>query len=204
MARRGPKRDRDLPDYHLWVEVKRTVAPLRPDPELDHAPPALPLPPKPDAPTRVALTRPLVIGERTVPAPAVAPPPMPRGRIIEPGVKRRVSRGQIELDARIDLHGMRQAEAREALGRFLRNGHSQGARTLLVITGKGGPRRDGDVGGGFPGGFMGGVERGILRTMLPVWLAEPELRPLVAGFDVAARGHGGEGAFYVRLRRGPA
>jgi DNA-nicking Smr family endonuclease len=37
--------------------------------------------------------------------------------------------------------------------------------------------------------------------MLPMWLAEPALAPYVAGFDIAAQGHGGEGAFYVRLRR---
>jgi DNA-nicking Smr family endonuclease len=37
--------------------------------------------------------------------------------------------------------------------------------------------------------------------MLPIWLSEPNLAPLVAGWDVAAQGHGGDGAFYLRLRR---
>jgi DNA-nicking Smr family endonuclease len=41
----------------------------------------------------------------------------------------------------------------------------------------------------------------VLRAMLPVWLSEPGLAPLVAGWDTAAQGHGGDGAFYVRLRR---
>ena len=45
------------------------------------------------------------------------------------------------------------------------------------------------------------TERGVLRTMLPVWLNEPSLAPMVSGWSVAARGHGGEGAWYVRLRR---
>jgi DNA-nicking Smr family endonuclease len=36
---------------------------------------------------------------------------------------------------------------------------------------------------------------------LPVWLSEPPLSGLVAGWDNAAQGHGGQGAFYVRLRR---
>ncbi|WP_395012639.1 Smr/MutS family protein [Devosia sp.] len=41
----------------------------------------------------------------------------------------------------------------------------------------------------------------MLRAMLPVWLGQPDLAPLVAGWDEAAPGHGGSGAFYVRLRR---
>ena len=32
-------------------------------------------------------------------------------------------------------------------------------------------------------------------------LSEPTLAPLIAGWDVSAQGHGGEGAYYVRLRR---
>jgi DNA-nicking Smr family endonuclease len=37
--------------------------------------------------------------------------------------------------------------------------------------------------------------------MLPIWLSERALAPLVSGWSTAARGHGGEGAWYVRLRR---
>lgn len=195
MARRGPKRDRDLPDYHLWVEVKRSVTPLRVQQDEAAPAPALPLPPKPHAPTRVTLSEPLVIGARSTP-PAPYPKQMPPGRVIEPGVKRRVVRGQIAIDGRIDLHGMRQDEAREALGRFIRSRHAEGGRTVLVITGKGARR-----------GLTQGPERsepGVLKAMLPRWLAEPDLSPMIAGHDVAARGHGGDGAFYVRLRRGPS
>jgi DNA-nicking Smr family endonuclease len=34
-----------------------------------------------------------------------------------------------------------------------------------------------------------------------MWLALPEFRRYVLGFDVADTGHGGEGALYVRLRK---
>ena len=44
-------------------------------------------------------------------------------------------------------------------------------------------------------------ERGVLRTMLPIWLTSPELSPYVSGWDQSAQGHGGEGAWYVRLKR---
>ena len=69
---------------------------------------------------------------------------------------------------------------------------ARGDRTLLVITGKGLKKtEDYQI-----------FDRGVLRAMLPVWLGEPELAPFIAGWHRAAPDHGGEGAFYVRLRRG--
>jgi DNA-nicking Smr family endonuclease len=90
----------------------------------------------------------------------------------------------------LDLHGMTQADAHAALAHFLRGAQAQGARVVLVITGKG-ARADGEP-----------SERGILRRQVPHWLESAALRPLVIGFESAGRGHGGAGALYVRLRRG--
>jgi DNA-nicking Smr family endonuclease len=92
------------------------------------------------------------------------------------------------IDERIDLHGMTQAQAHSALLRFLHRSQSHGAKFVLVITGKGAasaPRS----------------ERGVLRQQVPLWLALPEFRACVLGFDVAHAGHGGDGALYVRVRR---
>ncbi len=117
---------------------------------------------------------------------------MPRAGI-EPNLKQRVQRGRVEIDGTIDLHGMRQVEAHAALTRFIHARSARGDRTLLVITGKG-LKKLGDDAAVI-------IERGVLRAMLPIWLSEPKLAPLVAGWDVAAQHHGGDGAFYVRLRR---
>ena len=62
----------------------------------------------------------------------------------------------------------------------------RGASVVLVITGKGKP---------------GSSERGVLRRQVPHWLALPEFRLCVSGFEEAHVGHGGEGALYVRMRR---
>jgi DNA-nicking Smr family endonuclease len=97
-------------------------------------------------------------------------------------------RGRKDIDARIDLHGMTQTRAHHALLRFLQSASGDGLTFVLVITGKGrttGPES----------------ERGILRRQVPQWLGLPEFRSLVAGFDEAHIGHGGQGALYVRLRR---
>src|SRR5690606_1842046 len=112
---------------------------------------------------------------------------------VDPAIRKKVGRGKIEIDGRIDLHGMTQAEARAALHRFIQARFGRGDRTVLVITGKG-ARTDNDY-------IAAMTERGVLRTMLPIWLSEPTLSPMVSGWSGAARGHGGEGAWYVRLRR---
>jgi len=108
---------------------------------------------------------------------------------------RRLRQGQFEIDARIDLHGMRQHEAHAALRRFLISCFGRGLKWVLVITGKGGPQtpRDDDYGWSSP-------ERGVLRKNVPMWLAEPELRAIVVSFTTAAVPHGGEGALYIQLR----
>jgi DNA-nicking Smr family endonuclease len=110
---------------------------------------------------------------------------------------RKLAAGREAIDARIDLHGMRQSEAHAALRSFLLGCHADGRRNVLVITGKGGPAQDCDVERPFA---MDTRERGVLRRNVPQWLAEPELRAIVVSFRDAARGHGGAGALYVHLR----
>ena len=93
-----------------------------------------------------------------------------------------VRKGRVEIDGRIDLHGMTQAQARKALGTALMRTAKRGGRCLLVITGKG-PQLE-----------------GVLRTQLPIWLSGPDLRPHIASFAQAHTRHGGAGAWYVFLR----
>ena len=107
-------------------------------------------------------------------------------------MKQRVARGREAIDARLDLHGLTQAQAHATLSRFLHDASARGARLVLVITGKGklsGMRGDGSG------------ERGVLRRQVPQWLGLPEFRSLVIGFEDAHIAHGGEGALYVRIRK---
>jgi DNA-nicking Smr family endonuclease len=99
-----------------------------------------------------------------------------------------LSRGKKQIDARLDLHGMTQTRAYRELSGFLHRAHSNGLSFVLVITGK--------------GKIGAESERGVLRRQVPQWLALPEFRSLVVGFEQAHIGHGGEGALYVRIRRG--
>jgi DNA-nicking Smr family endonuclease len=124
--------------------------------------------------------------------PAPSPPLAPLGRRL----KQRVARGREPIDARLDLHGMTQQQAHSELLRFLHRAQASGVRTALVVTGKG--LRKSSSGAGYDADSRPGV----LKRQVPLWLALPEFRLLVVGFDDAHVGHGGEGALYVRLRRG--
>ena len=195
MSKRDPRR---LPhDFHLWTAVAATVDPLRRKGLLKLASGPLPLPaeePPPAAPAAKAPpkrkpSRQPFLPPYQAPLPSAAVP----DKAVDPAIRRKVGRGRIEIDGRIDLHGMTQNEARSALHQFIHARFSRGDRTVLVITGKG-MKTDSDY-------IAAMTERGVLRTMLPIWLNEPSLAPMVSGWSVAARGHGGEGAWYVRLRR---
>lgn len=102
---------------------------------------------------------------------------------IEPNRERRLERERDDLEARLDLHGLTHDRARTSLEGFLREAWRRDYRAVLVITGK------------------GPAEGGVLRRALPGWLAAPALREMVAGVSQAHRRHGGEGAFYVALKR---
>ncbi len=106
---------------------------------------------------------------------------------------RRLARGKLRPDARIDLHGMTLSEAQPALRSFILSEYTSGSRLVLVITGKGRTERDG--GNAFSG------QRGILRRYVPEWLRMAPLRNVVLEVREAHQRHGGGGAFYVYLRR---
>jgi DNA-nicking Smr family endonuclease len=165
----------------LWDTVTRAVAPLRRRKVKTHESEArteiIQVAAKP---ARKAVAAPVVVPSRPA-----APPLAPLGR----RMRQKLARGSESIDARLDLHGMTQADAHAALAHFLRRAQRNGARVVLVITGKG-ARGDAHA------------ERGVLKRQVPLWLESAELRPLVLGSESAGVTHGGEGALYVRLRRG--
>jgi DNA-nicking Smr family endonuclease len=172
------RRKLDPEEREIWKQVTRSVRPLpsRRVVDTDDSEPEF-------SPPRRSTAK---------PKSSVAPPPAaPRSaaRVSTSPLGRKEKRRLVRdgaIHARLDLHGMTQAEAFDALRRFLRRSQMNGAKIVLVITGK---------------GARGDSERGVLRRQVPHWLHLPEFREMVVGFEAAAIAHGGEGAMYVRLRR---
>ena len=136
-------------------------------------------------------------------AKAHAPPPLKATKaapIAEFDRKKakKIRSGQIEIEARIDLHGLRQDDAHMSLRAFLVRAQRAGKRWVLVITGKGKlADRDDEA----PFDMTRNRDRGVLKRNVPRWLEEPDLRTLVVSYTTAAISHGGDGALYVHLRK---
>lgn len=105
---------------------------------------------------------------------------------------RKLRKGKLKPEGRIDLHGMTLDRAHTSLTRFVLSSHSSGKRLLLVITGKGKHR---DTAGPIP------VRHGVLRHQVPQWLRLAPLSSVVLQVTEAHISHGGGGAYYVYLRR---
>jgi DNA-nicking Smr family endonuclease len=187
-SRPGRLRSLTPDEEDLWSLVARTVRPLRPAAARKIAR-QLAVDAEKKAAARET-SRPVKNGaaepKKAAPSPRPAAPPA-----LSPMMRKerqKLARGHETIDARIDLHGMTQTEAYAALRSMLQRSQANGAKFVLVITGKGQPNAS-----------LNG--RGVLRRQVPLWLALPEFRRYVAGFDVASASHGGEGALYVRLRK---
>lgn len=107
---------------------------------------------------------------------------------------RKLSQGKLPIEATLDLHGMTQTQAHQALDGFVMRSYQSGKRCILVITGKGSRDQDDD-------GFLSERrERGVLRSRLPDWLAMAPFNDIVLKHVSAHRKHGGDGAFYIYLK----
>lgn len=105
-------------------------------------------------------------------------------------LKQRFQRGELPIEARLDLHGLTLANAERAMSRLIRDSLAQQKRCLLVITGKGARSNESSVQG-----------RGVLRAWLPDYLKRGPWRDQILGVTPARQEMGGAGAFYVLLRR---
>lgn len=168
------KRKRELTgeEKKLWRRVAETTRTRKPLPIVDDES-------EPAPPSRVKLQLGPSASRPSAKPKSGAPAVPPANR----GGEKRVRRGQVEIGASLDLHGHTQVTARAALVRFLRTAYARGDRTVIVVTG------------------VGRAGQGVLKRLVPEWLAERDIRAIIAGYAQAHRAHGGAGAFYVFLKR---
>lgn len=186
-------------DRELWARVAQTARPLKTDLArmFDQAEVADDRAPAKDHPTPPRAMRSLrPVGTNTAPPHSLgrplsetladAPVTMDKRRF------QRMTRGKLQPEARIDLHGMTLGQAHGALNGFILRAQSQGLRLVLVITGKG---RQVEDDGPIP------RRRGALKHDVPQWLRMAPLSGAVLELREAHARHGGSGAYYVYLRR---
>lgn len=171
-----PKPSRE--DEELWRRVQETVKPLL---RRQPAPAMMPLrlPPRPAEPKSRPVARgpaPRPVGPPARPAPDIKPG---KAVDIDRSTHDKLKRGQLAIDAKLDLHGMDRETAHRALNGFLERSQSHGRRCCLVVTGK----------------------SGVLKSDTPRWLNEPANRGRIVALASAQPRHGGSGALYVLLKR---
>ena len=105
----------------------------------------------------------------------------------------RLKRGQMPIDARIDLHGLYQRDAKSHLLGFIAQSFARGDRCLLVITGKGKLVFEGDT--------PESNTPGVIKRNFKSWLAEEPYASMILKIEKAQIKDGGEGAYYILLRR---
>lgn len=91
--------------------------------------------------------------------------------------------GKFKVQSKLDLHGYRLKEAETLFFNFIQNSFKSKKRNILVISGK------------------GEYGRGKIKLSIPVWITSPYLSPLIYFYSCAAPSDGGNGAYYIRLRK---
>ncbi|MEM6478367.1 MAG: Smr/MutS family protein [Pseudomonadota bacterium] len=179
-------------ERELWNQVARSAIPLHP-PSKKEVTPAQVSSPKPEKPQpEPEPVLPFRVGSKAkseTALPQTTSSPHPR---MDAKAFRKLTKGKLAPEGRLDLHGMRVEEAHAQLTTFILRSHAKGRRLVLVITGKG--EREGKS-APFP------YQRGILRRQVPHWLRQAPLSPLILDVTQASLRHGGEGALYVYLAR---
>ena len=183
----------------LWEQAMRTAVPLKGKPRVAAADSSQASPERAPSPARGSKPRPEASpkGRAAGTAPAHRPPEAGGIDVLDRRQARRIVAGKTDIDGRLDLHGLYQAEAHARLRAFLQRAHANGLKTVLVITGKGRAEDGPDA----LGTAMGERQRGVLRRSVPLWLAQPDLSQIVLSYGAAGTRHGGGGALYVRLRK---
>lgn len=166
-------------DIDLWKQIIEQVKPL-------NAPKPIPKPP----------VEQLFEKQAVVETPSYSPKPakpviMPELKIgaragIDKNQRRKMDSGNIPIEDRIDLHGLTRIEASAVFSDFIERAYSEEKRMLLVITGK---------------GYKSKYNKSVLKQELPRWLNQENLQGKILRFSSAQPRHGGDGAFYVLLKR---
>ena len=111
-------------------------------------------------------------------------------------LKKSIKKRLFHIDKKIDFHGQTLVESEEKFNNTVLECYNGGKRCLLFVTGK----------GLFKSKDKESIEKpklyhGIIRSSFVEWAKSKKLSKYILSFEQASKEHGGEGAFYVYLRK---
>ncbi len=104
---------------------------------------------------------------------------------IDKSLYKNINRGNLKVDAKLDLHGYNLDLAFQKFISFICKNYESENRKLLIVTGKGNPLKN----------------TGVIRRELPLWLNYSDIKNKILYANFASLKDGGDGAFYILLRK---
>ena len=112
-------------------------------------------------------------------------------------INKKLKKGKIPPDRKIDFHGMSLIEAEELLCNTVINCYNTNKRCILFVTGKGVNKKETDF------REETRLYYGKIRGAFSSWIRKPEIEKYILGIEQASMEFGADGAFFVYLRKKP-
>ena len=111
-------------------------------------------------------------------------------------LKKGIKKGSFHIDKKIDFHGKSLLESEEQFNNTIIESYNSGQRCLLFVTGKGLFKLK-----NYEESYKPKLYHGIIRTSFVEWARSKKFSKYILSFEQASIEHGGDGAFYVYLRK---
>ena len=111
-------------------------------------------------------------------------------------LKKAVEKGSFQIDKKIDFHGKSLSESEQRFNSIILECYKKNQRCLLFVTGKGLFKSKIYEESNKPK-----LYHGIIRASLVEWARSKKFSKYILSYEQASIEHGGDGAFYVYLRK---
>ena len=104
---------------------------------------------------------------------------------IDSSMLKKIKKRKFNVNASLDLHGKTLDVAFNKFVNFINSNYDVGNRYLLIVTGKGNPSKN----------------TGVIKNNLPLWIKHASVNSKILYASSALIEDGGDGAFYIFLRK---
>ena len=112
-------------------------------------------------------------------------------------INKKLKKGKIPPNQKVDFHGMSLFEAEELLCNVIINCYNTNKRCILFVTGKGVNKKETDYRNETR------LYYGKIRGAFTSWIRKPDIEKYILSVEQASMEYGADGAFFVYLRKKP-